>query len=44
MSLAHAIYIPICVGVGVYLGYALGARSVRQAWEAAERRRLREEA
>lgn len=43
MSSAHFVYIPLAIGLGVYLGWMLGARSVRQAYAAEERRRAREE-
>lgn len=39
----HVVYIPLVLAIGVYVGWALGARSVRKAWEADERRRRREE-
>lgn len=44
MPVNHIIYIPLVLGLGIYLGFALGARSVRRAWDAEERRRQREEA
>lgn len=44
MPINHVIYIPVCIGIGLYIGWLLGARSVRKAWDAAERRRRREEA
>lgn len=44
MPVNHAIYIPLALGIGIYIGWLLGARSVRRAWEAEERRRRREEA
>jgi hypothetical protein len=43
MSVDHVIYIPLVLGIGAYIGYALGARSVRRTWQAEERRRRREE-
>lgn len=43
MSLAHAVYIPLVLAVGVYVGWMLGGRSVKQAWDREERRRRREE-
>lgn len=43
MSVAHFVYIPLVLGLGVYFGWSLGARSVQRAWEAAERKRQREE-
>lgn len=43
MTLAHYVYIPIVLAVGIYLGFAMGSRSVRKAWEAEEKRRRREE-
>lgn len=41
MPIVHVIYIPVTVGVGIYIGWMLGARSVQKAWEAAERKRKR---
>ncbi|MEL7370544.1 MAG: hypothetical protein AAFN74_16610 [Myxococcota bacterium] len=39
----HIIYIPLVLAIGVMLGWRMGARSVQDAWNRAERRRQREE-
>ena len=44
MPVNHVIFIPLVLGVGVYIGWALGAHSVQRAWDSAERRRKRREA
>lgn len=43
MPSSHLVYIPLAVGVGIYLGWFLGARSVQRAWDAADRKRRRDE-
>lgn len=41
----HLIFIPFALGVGFFIGWNLGTRSVRNEWDRAEkRRREREEA
>ncbi len=44
MTAAHFIYIPGVVIVGVVLGFILGARATRDAYEAERRRREAREA
>lgn len=41
MPINHVIYIPLVLGIGMYLGWMLGARSVQRAWDVAERKRKR---
>lgn len=38
---SHLIYIPLALGIGAYLGWFLGARSVRKAWDAEIKRARR---
>ncbi len=44
MPVNHIVYIPLVLGLGMYLGFHLGVRSVLSAQRAEERRRAREEA
>lgn len=39
----HIILIPLFMAIGVWLGWTLGARQVRQAWDRAEKRRREQE-
>ena len=39
----HIIYIPLMLGIGVMLGWRLGARTVQSQWDRAEKRRRLEE-
>lgn len=42
-SLPHIIYIPLMLGIGFSLGWALGSRAVRGEWDRAEKRRKKQE-
>lgn len=37
----HIVYIPVAIGLGVLIGWQLGARAVQQQWNREERRRRR---
>jgi hypothetical protein len=39
----HIIYIPAALGVGFYLGWYFGTRTVRNEWTRAEKRRRQQE-
>jgi hypothetical protein len=44
MSLAHIVYIPFVLGLGIAVGWHYGSRAVRGEWDRAEaRRKAREE-
>ncbi len=36
MSSSHLLYIPLVILVGVFLGFGLGAKAARNAWQAKE--------
>jgi hypothetical protein len=42
-SIAHVVYIPLVLGTGFLIGWALGQRTVRGEWDRAEKRRKQRE-
>jgi hypothetical protein len=44
MPVDHVFWVPVTLGIGVALGYVWGAKTIRERWEKAERRRRQDEA